>query len=165
MNITIGTDPEFFLIRNGKPVSAHDLLPGSKDIPHELDNGAVQVDGTAVEFNINPAKTAKEFANNVAIVLSQVREMVPPEYSFFFGPTVQYPKVYFKKIPLFARSLGCSPDYNAYLETFTFKYLFKFNDDATLFLIMWNQHNIIATIAALSIRSNLILILKKHKKT
>lgn len=29
-DFTIGVDPEFFLTLNGKPVSAHGLIPGDK---------------------------------------------------------------------------------------------------------------------------------------
>mgnify|MGYP001584855390 CR=1 FL=1 len=58
IEVTIGTDPEFFLEKDGKPVSAHDLVPGTKHEPYPLGkSGAhVQADGTAVEINIKPAK-------------------------------------------------------------------------------------------------------------
>jgi hypothetical protein len=67
--ILIGADPELFVFtRSGKPVSAHDLIPGTKYEPHEVGNGAVQVDGVAAEFNIDPAANEDEFFFNIAFV-------------------------------------------------------------------------------------------------
>lgn len=113
--ILIGADPEFFLtdVKTKQPVSAHGLVPGTKKKPHKLECGAVQLDGTAVEFNIDPAGTAFEFEYNVTHVLKQVREMIPAQYDFNFSPTVQYPPKYFESIPEIHKELGCDPDYNA----------------------------------------------------
>lgn len=118
MKITLGADPEFFLQKtSGKIpeyVSAHNLVPGSKKKPFPLKNGAVQVDGTAVEFNIDPAHTPEEFAGNIESVLTQIREMIPKEYKFIFSPSVEYPLNVFRKLPQRCLELGCDPDYNAY---------------------------------------------------
>jgi hypothetical protein len=56
MEFKIGADPEFFLRdkATGKFVSAHGLIPGTKRQPMKVDKGAVQVDGMALEFNIDP---------------------------------------------------------------------------------------------------------------
>ena len=59
MNILIGADPELFVMKNGKFHSADDLIPGSKDEPYPVENGAVKVDGMALEFNIRPALDEK----------------------------------------------------------------------------------------------------------
>ena len=48
MPLTVGCDPEFFLVNNyGDNISAHDILPVTKEDPHELDGGACQAVGTA----------------------------------------------------------------------------------------------------------------------
>lgn len=115
--MTLGCDPEFFLKyrTTGHRVSAHDIVPGTKAQPHKLPNGgSVQADGTAVEFNTEPATSAKEFADNVESCLSDIRKMVPMKYSFCFTPVVKYGEQTFKKIPEDAKRLGCDPDYNAY---------------------------------------------------
>ncbi len=52
VNFTIGADPEIFLRRRGKAFSAHGVIPGTKKEPHNVEKGAVQVDGMAVEFNV-----------------------------------------------------------------------------------------------------------------
>lgn len=113
---TVGCDPEFFLIdrEKGQYCSAHDLVPGSKDKPHILKYGAVQVDGTAVEFNTDPAHSEDEFVHNVTEVMAQIRAMIPKRYDFHFRPFVKYAAPYFKSLPREAIELGCNPDYNAY---------------------------------------------------
>src|SRR5690606_33825534 len=97
--VTIGCDPEFFLkLRsNGANRSAHGIVPGTKKEPHKLDKGAVQLDGTAVEFNIEPAKSPKDFTNNIESVLKDIRKIVPERYAFNFSPSVVYGAKYFDK--------------------------------------------------------------------
>jgi len=114
MKIKIGADPEFFLIKDGEYVPAVGLVPGTKEAPHKLRNGAVQLDGTAVEFNIDPASTSKEFSDNILDVLEQIRAMIPKEYKFAFQPSVIYSHKIWNTIPDSAKELGCNPDYSAY---------------------------------------------------
>lgn len=51
---TIGCDPEIFVKKNGRPVSAFGLVQGTKESPQKTKFGAVQVDGMALEINTNP---------------------------------------------------------------------------------------------------------------
>lgn len=115
VKVLIGADPEFFLIDKitKKNVSAHGLVPGTKKKPHKLECGAVQLDGTAVEFNIDPAATAFEFEYNITHVVKQIRDMIPDTYDFSFTPSVVYDKGYFDTIPDVHKELGCDPDYDA----------------------------------------------------
>lgn len=111
----IGADPELFVRdTDGKLVSAYGMIPGTKANPYQVDCGAVQVDGMALEFNINPAKTFKEFNNNITTVLAQLKEMIPNGYSFDFSPVAQFGQEYIDAQPDAARELGCDPDFNAY---------------------------------------------------
>lgn len=115
LNLQIGADPEIFLKKKtGELVSAHGIVPGTKDNPYEVDGGAIQLDGTAVEFNILPAFTAKEFADNIKTVMDQIRRMIPEDLDFHVVPAVHYPKEYFDSIPEEHRELGCNPDFDAY---------------------------------------------------
>lgn len=116
MRLTIGCDPEFFLLDTqlGTYVSAHNILPGTKEEPFKVDGGAVQVDGVAVEFNTDPACTAQEFAHNIRTVLGELRKMIPAKYVFDFRPAVVFEPSYFKKLPRTAVELGCTPDWNGY---------------------------------------------------
>lgn len=107
----IGTDPEFFLSEDGNPKSAHGLVPGNKAEPYKLDKGACQLDGVAVEFNIEPASSASEFATNVETVLRQVRQIIPNKYKFLIKPYVQFNMAHWRTIPAEFKALGCDPDY------------------------------------------------------
>jgi hypothetical protein len=112
--LTIGADPEFFLKKGKRNVSAHGLVKGTKQEPHKLIGGACQLDGTAVEFNVDPSKNAGQFEKNINKVLKQIRAMVPKEYTFDIRPSVHYSKKYFEKLPDDVKELGCNPDFNAY---------------------------------------------------
>lgn len=117
MKVLVGADPEFFLkdSKTGEYTSAHDLIPGTKEEPHLLPPyGAVQADGTALEFNIKPAETSKEFRQNITLTLSKIRKMVPKNFEFVFQPSVEYRKAYFDTLPDLTKALGCNPDFNAY---------------------------------------------------
>lgn len=114
--ILIGADPELFLWskRSEGFVSAHGMLPGTKKEPFRVKSGAVQVDGTAAEFNIDPASSAQEFYSNIKTVMAEMQHMVP-DYTLKATPVVKYPKSYFDRIvPDYAKELGCDPDYNAW---------------------------------------------------
>lgn len=114
--LTIGADPEFPLYdkRVARYLSAHKYIPGTKQEPHKLNNGAVQLDGLAVEFNINPAADPNEFAANIKSVLKQVRTFVPRRFSFSFVPSVVFDKKYFdNEVPDACKELGCTPDFSA----------------------------------------------------
>jgi hypothetical protein len=118
LKFTIGADPEFFLWDSESKtyVSAHDKVPGNKKEPFKLPDGsAVQADGTAVEFNIEPATTSKEFREKIESALFEVRKIVPDRFEFKFNPIISYPKKIFDRIPAEAKELGCDPDYCAML--------------------------------------------------
>lgn len=112
--LLIGADPEFFLKKDGKFVSAHGLIKGTKKNPQKVKGGAVQVDGMALEFNVNPAEKFVEFEQNMTDVLTELRAMVPLEYEFAFVPVADFDEEYIKNQPEEARMLGCDPDFNAY---------------------------------------------------
>lgn len=114
-NILIGADPELFLHDGTEFVSAHGLIPGDKNNPHPVEKGAVQVDGMALEFNINPASSAEQFDENIETVLIQLREMVDqidPKLKFVFEPYAEFDPVYFQFLPFDCKILGCEPDFN-----------------------------------------------------
>jgi hypothetical protein len=113
VNITIGADPEVFVKQNGVFVSAHNLVPGTKEHPFPVDNGAVQVDGMALEYNILPCSTKEEFIYRNKSVLSQLKLMVP-EHEVVVEPVAHFTKEYMKSQPKAAIELGCDPDYSAW---------------------------------------------------
>ena len=112
MNILLGADPEVFYKKDGSLVSAHGLVKGTKETPYPVCNGAVQVDGMALEFNIDPASTSDEWVFNLESVMAQLSDMV--EGSIDISPVAEFGYEYINKQPEEARVLGCEPDYNAW---------------------------------------------------
>lgn len=113
MKITIGCDPELFVMQDGKFRSAHGLIPGTKEHPHKVENGAVQVDGMALEFNIDPVDNVDDFVRFNKSVMKQMKDMVP-NYDFAIVPSCRFNGNHFRAQPEEAKELGCTPDYNAY---------------------------------------------------
>ena len=115
MNVMLGCDPEFFIKKNNKFVCAHGIIPGTKRNPHEIDCGAVQVAGYALEFNTLPARNPEQFCMNVSQVLAVMRKMVDKKYAFALGtPVAHFTPEYMEAQHPEANELGCDPDYNAW---------------------------------------------------
>ena len=113
MNILVGCDPEIFVKQNGIFKSAHGLIKGDKKNPQKIPYGAVQVDGMALEFNIDPAASEEQFVFNVNQVFAALKEMVP-EYEVVATPVADFDPAYMKAQPEEALELGCDPDFNAW---------------------------------------------------
>jgi hypothetical protein len=123
----IGADPEFFVTYKGKLTSAFGLIPGTKTEPWKVKKGAVQVDGMALEFNIDPANNYTAFEENMDAVFSQTMKMIPG-YEILVEPVAKGASLilpssvadfglsYISSQPKEARELGCSPDFNAYTK-------------------------------------------------
>lgn len=115
--IRIGTDPELFAFEGESPVSVHDLMPGTKAEPCKVPLGAIQVDGVAAEFNIEPAETSDAFLKNIRHVQDIMQKVVisqRPGLILRAVPTVTFDKAYFEDLPFSAKELGCEPDFSAY---------------------------------------------------
>lgn len=115
IDFKIGADPEFFVKKFGKLHSAHGLIPGTKEAPFKVPKGAVQVDGMALEFNIDPANDFTQFENNMTTVMDSIMGMIPG-YEVFVEPVADFGLDYIKAQPKEASELGCSPDFNAYTK-------------------------------------------------
>lgn len=114
--IKVGADPEGFIVDGkGDFISAAGLIPGNKQEPFALDGGAVQVDGMAIEFNIEAATTEDEFNGNVEKVLAQINEMVKNvdrELSIRWTPVAKFRRRIWNMAPEQSKVLGCDPDFN-----------------------------------------------------
>jgi hypothetical protein len=113
MQILIGCDPEVFVTQGGLFKSAYGLIKGDKKYPQKVNRGAVQVDGMALEFNIDPAASEDEFCLNVQDVFATMCSMVP-DYKVVATPVAHFDPDYMKMQPKEALELGCDPDYNAW---------------------------------------------------
>lgn len=117
LDILVGADPEVFVRKVGKKAfqSAHGMIVGDKKNPQKVHLGAVQVDGMALEFNIDPAKNEKEFITNITEVMKIMGEMVPG-YEMVAQPVAKFTEAHMKKQPKEALELGCEPDFNAWRD-------------------------------------------------
>lgn len=114
--MTFGADPELFLFDHNiqKFISPDGLIPGTKEEPFKVSNGAVQQDGMAAEFNIDPAESLAEFRNNIEMVLVSLKSMLPKGVELVSRPAVVFDEDVWEKATDKAKELGCSPDYNAW---------------------------------------------------
>lgn len=114
-NITLGSDPEIFIEKDGKVVSAIGMIPGTKDEPHPISNDGhyIQTDNIAFEYNIPPCSNEDDFVKNILFVRDYLQsiaiqngctlstkasELVDPE-------ELKHPQ---------ALVFGCEPDFNPY---------------------------------------------------
>lgn len=112
MNIKLGADPEIFYAEEGRLVSAFGVIQGDKKNPYPVENGAVQVDGMALEFNIDPAEDKEQWVFNLQSVLAQLEGMV--KGSLVPIPVAEFGSEYIQGQPDEAKVLGCDPDFNAW---------------------------------------------------
>lgn len=115
MKLLVGADPELFIKKEGQFRSAHGLIAGTKKTPLKVDKGALQIDGTALEFNIDPASTELEFIDHIETVMSQLRERIEG-YDITFESVADYTPDYLNTLPEEVLRLGCDPDYNAWTQ-------------------------------------------------
>lgn len=117
--VKIGCDPELFVYdtETSRFVSAHDLIPGTKQEPRRVPLGAIQRDGVAAEFNIDPARNRGEFMRNIRNVRDILEAAIRrqnPHYQLVAKPTATFDPEYFFKLPEETLALGCEPDFSAY---------------------------------------------------
>lgn len=117
--IKIGCDPEVFVKnkKTGAFVSAHNYFPGTKREPHRIGLGAIQVDGVAFEFNINPASSLTEFSRNISVMTligNRYLQNANPDLVLELSPTATFDKEYFESLPPETKELGCEPDFSAW---------------------------------------------------
>lgn len=120
-NFTIGADPEIFAIKNNKGISAHALVKGTKEAPHKVKYGAYQVDGMALEFNVDPTTLSSDagstFSTKIQHVLDKLKadaRLADPAIQFSNKSVMEFSPEVFSTTPDEAKELGCNPDFNAY---------------------------------------------------
>jgi hypothetical protein len=116
---TIGADPEIFVKKNGKAFSAHGLVGGTKKEPLKTSCGAVQVDGMALEFNIDPIKVGdfETFNLNIVRTIQDLKDLATEKdkrVTFSKDSVQEFEPEYLEAQPEEAKELGCDPDFNAY---------------------------------------------------
>ncbi len=117
-NITVGTDPEFFLFSQleNKFISPVGMFKGSKHEPQPItDNGhAIQIDGVSVEFNIPPCRTAADYHKEIKFVVDYIKNTIATPRNLivsnaatamFTNDQLDCPEAW---------EIGCMPDINAW---------------------------------------------------
>lgn len=118
LNLMLGCDPEIFLIdMEGKLRASCGLIGGTKRDPAPLplgDGFAVQEDNVAIEFNIPPAKGAKEFSESIGKTLKFLSMTVEAQHGFKLhrASAESFPDS--ELVSPAALEFGCDPDYNAW---------------------------------------------------
>lgn len=116
----LGADPEVFVKHKGKAISVYETgLPGTKKEPHKTSVGAVQQDGFAAEFNIDPvpATDFDRFNQNIVKTLADLRDVMNKDgktYNLAIQPVMDFDPEYMAAQPDSVKELGCDPDFNAY---------------------------------------------------
>lgn len=119
MQILIGADPEVFVMDNttSQFVNAEGMVWGTKEDPQPVEHGAVQVDGMALEFNIDPASTEDEFKRNIMQVKKHLGVMIGDErYSLVSQPSVRFSRQVMGEASHGSLMLGCEPDFCAWRD-------------------------------------------------
>lgn len=116
MKLLIGADPEVFAYdkTRGQFISAHGLIPGTKAEPYKVNDGAVQVDGMALEFNIVPDSNIETVWQRIVHVRKTMEAMLPANIETKAEPSVTFVSEVFDQAPPHAKELGCEPDFSAY---------------------------------------------------
>lgn len=114
--LLLGCDPELFVREKetNRFVSAHDLLPGTKEKPHPVLHGAIQVDGVAAEFNTTPCDDVNDWNHCISQVIKQLQGKLGEKYILEICPAVVFDPEYFATLPEDVRRLGCNMDYNGW---------------------------------------------------
>ena len=112
--ITIGTDPEFFLMKDGEYVSSQSAkIQGTKHEPVALKNGGtIQRDNVAVEFATLPAVDGNDFVSKVKSCLIDTHAMLPKGHEMVVEPSATFDDGQLTDPE--AQEFGCEPDFNAY---------------------------------------------------
>lgn len=122
-NITIGADPELFIIneKTNKVVSSIGLIPGEKGRPYVADDMpagfGLETDNIVAEFNIPPVTNKESFINNIEYMKGYIDKFVKninPDLGILCAAsrTVDKSQLTSKQ----AQQFGCDVDYNAYTE-------------------------------------------------
>lgn len=117
MNITLGSDPELFLSKNGEIISAEGLVGGSKNEPlYITEKGhAIQEDNVMVEFNIPPSSNEEDFIKNINFVKSYLSNKFNKDgINLEIKASATLDEKFLQTDQ--SKTFGCDPDFNVYLK-------------------------------------------------
>lgn len=115
--ITIGSDPEFFLVQGSSFKSGIGKIGGTKHDPAPLEREGffIQEDNVAVEFNVPPASECREFVDNIEWAISHIgKKLQSHGYNIAWDASAYFPEEELAHPA--AKVFGCEPDFNAWKE-------------------------------------------------
>ena len=123
-NVTIGADPELFIIneKTKRVVSSVGRIPGEKGNPYVADDMpagfGLETDNILAEFNIPPVTTEEAFVNNIEYMKQYIDKYVKnidPDLGILCAASkmVDAGQLNSEQALMF----GCSPDFNVYTES------------------------------------------------
>lgn len=122
-NITIGADPELFIIntKTNKVVSAIGIIPGEKENPYKSDDMpegyGLETDNILAEFNIPPVTCRESFVTSIQYMKEYIDKFVKninPDLGIKCSASEKVPTSELQSDQ--AKLFGCSVDYNVYTE-------------------------------------------------
>lgn len=110
----IGSDPEVFLTGPNGLKSAIDLIPGTKEEPHQItDKGEfIQADNVSAEFNVVPSSTPEELFESINVCLQHIEMMTGLEVLISSSEHFPLGELLNPK----AWEFGCDPDFSGWEE-------------------------------------------------
>ena len=93
--------------------SAHGIVPGTKEAPHSVTGGAIQVDGLALEINIIPAGNVIDWGRRISTVLDELKKALPAGHGIRMKGHHYFPEKYMETLHPDSLELGCDPDFDA----------------------------------------------------
>lgn len=112
--LTIGHDAEVFVTKHGTIADAIGLLGGTKEVPVQVDQGALQEDNVLAELNIWPAENADDFVSRTNTVMGILKQRLPDGYDVAIQSSHHYERAYLIAAPEKAMEFGCDPDFNCW---------------------------------------------------
>lgn len=117
LKIKLGADPEYFFYSKNNGAYAYPwMIEGSKAAPYVVKDGAIQVDGLALELNIIPADTEEEWIVRLNSVFKELTTRVGSHGEVRIVPTATFSSYTMNDLEERIVELGCTPDFNAYTE-------------------------------------------------
>jgi len=117
-NVTLGADPEVFLVRINDEkeefIPSLGIIPGDKWDPHPIsDKGHfILKDNVAAEFCIPPCQNKEQFAEEINFVMEYLRKTIPAELSLSSKASAEFEKKYLNN--KFNRTFGCMAEFSAH---------------------------------------------------
>ena len=122
-NITIGADPELFLInsKTGEVVSSIGIIPGEKGNAYRSDDMpegyGLEIDNILAEFNIPPVRSKESFIEAITYMKNYIKKFIKaknPNLDILCKASMMVNEDQLQSPE--AKLFGCSVDYNAYTE-------------------------------------------------